>query len=125
MRRVLQPGGRILIADFQPATGRAARYLTGLLFAHAIAERPLDQVKTLIRAAGFAHLIHNGSVEFRWSGRRDQTLSQPVMRRRTADPPPKCESGRTCLRVEGRSARLTLQERPPNRARHGDFATYR
>jgi ubiquinone/menaquinone biosynthesis C-methylase UbiE len=39
IRRVLKPGGRLLIAEFQPVPGQPARLLTGVLFGHAIAER--------------------------------------------------------------------------------------
>ena len=53
IRRVLRPGGRLLIADFQPATRLPARFVTRLLFGHATAERPLEQASSLMEAAGF------------------------------------------------------------------------
>lgn len=61
IRRVLKPGGRLLIADFQPAPGQPARFLTGVLFGHAIAERPLDQAASLLETAGFTDLVRDGS----------------------------------------------------------------
>lgn len=51
--RVLRPGGRVLIADFQEPPGRVARFLTGKVFGHALAERPLDQATGLVAGAGF------------------------------------------------------------------------
>jgi ubiquinone/menaquinone biosynthesis C-methylase UbiE len=53
IRRVLRPGGRILIADFQTPTRGPARYVARLLFGRAVAERPLDQASDLLQAAGF------------------------------------------------------------------------
>ena len=59
IRRVLQPGGRLLIADFQSPASRPARYLTRRLFGHAMAERPLDQAGGLLEAAGFVGLARD------------------------------------------------------------------
>jgi ubiquinone/menaquinone biosynthesis C-methylase UbiE len=48
--RVLRPGGRLLIADLRPATGRIARLL-GPLGRHGM--RPVTGLADLIAAAGF------------------------------------------------------------------------
>jgi len=67
IRRVLQPGGRLLIADFQTPTRRPARYIARLLFGHAMAERPLDQATDLLQATGFIDLTRD-STTTRWIG---------------------------------------------------------
>ena len=59
IRRVLQPGGRLLIADFQTPASGSARYLTRRMFGHAMAERPLDQAGDLLEAAGFVRLARD------------------------------------------------------------------
>ena len=61
IRRVLQPGGRLLIADFQTPTSGPARFLARMLFGHVLAERPLDQAGDLLEAAGFVDLIRDNT----------------------------------------------------------------
>jgi ubiquinone/menaquinone biosynthesis C-methylase UbiE len=65
IRRVLQPGGRLLIADFQTPTSGPARYLARLF--HAMTERPLDQAIGLLQAAGFAGLTRDNTTAV-WIG---------------------------------------------------------
>jgi ubiquinone/menaquinone biosynthesis C-methylase UbiE len=67
MRRVLQPGGRLLIADIQTPTSRSARYLARLFVGHAMAERPLDQAIDLMQAAGFVGLTRDNTT-ISWIG---------------------------------------------------------
>jgi ubiquinone/menaquinone biosynthesis C-methylase UbiE len=59
--RVLRPGGRLLIADFQTPTSLPTRYLARLLFGHAMAERPLDQATDLLRDAGFVGVTRDNT----------------------------------------------------------------
>jgi len=61
IRRVLRPGGRLLVADFQPAARRPARLVTQLLFGHALAEKPLEQATSLLEAAGFADPVRDNT----------------------------------------------------------------
>ncbi|MFC7382412.1 methyltransferase domain-containing protein [Sphaerisporangium rhizosphaerae] len=53
MFRVLRPGGRLLIAEFRPPTGRLAGHLIGLLTASAMRHSPAELLGTLIPDAGF------------------------------------------------------------------------
>ena len=62
IHRVLRPGGRLLIADFQTPTSGLARYLARLRFGHAMAERPLDQASDLLQAAGFVALARDNTI---------------------------------------------------------------
>lgn len=56
MRRVLRPGGRVLIADLEPS--RDGRPPFGPLFRsrHALHDGSLDEAERLLAAAGFAEL---------------------------------------------------------------------
>lgn len=54
MQRVLRPGGRLLIADFQPPTGRVGGALTRVLTSHAMQHHDVDDLQLLITATGFA-----------------------------------------------------------------------
>jgi ubiquinone/menaquinone biosynthesis C-methylase UbiE len=55
MRRVLRPGGALLVAEFRPPRGRLGRRLVGR-HSPAMAEIQLDQLEPLVRAAGFGQL---------------------------------------------------------------------
>ena len=61
IRRVLKPGGGVLIADFQTPTSGPARYLARMRFGHVLAERPLDQASELLLAAGFVGLTRDNT----------------------------------------------------------------
>ncbi len=50
--RVLHPGGRLLIAEFQAPEGPIGSKVTGHLFGHAMADNNLDEVAALTSAAG-------------------------------------------------------------------------
>lgn len=52
MRRVLKPGGRLLIADFRPSRNRLVRRIMGTLGGHAMQHNPVDQIPILITAVG-------------------------------------------------------------------------
>ncbi len=53
MRRVLRPGGHLLIADFRPPSCKIANHLIGALTGHAMQHNPIDQLPDLITDAGF------------------------------------------------------------------------
>jgi ubiquinone/menaquinone biosynthesis C-methylase UbiE len=59
MRRVLKPGGRLMIADFRPPRNALVRRLVGTLGGHAMAHNPVDQIPHLITAAGL-HVTGQG-----------------------------------------------------------------
>lgn len=53
MHRILRSGGRLLVADFQPPTGRFPSALTAALTGHAMAHNDVDELERLITHAGF------------------------------------------------------------------------
>ncbi|WP_326595878.1 class I SAM-dependent methyltransferase [Streptomyces sp. NBC_01803] len=53
MFRVLRPGGRLLLADFRPPRGRAARRLVGATAGPAMRDNPVDLMTPMVRGAGF------------------------------------------------------------------------
>ncbi|PZG02503.1 class I SAM-dependent methyltransferase [Nonomuraea aridisoli] len=53
MFRVLRPGGRLLVAEFRPPTGRTARRVVGALAGPAMRHEPRDLLGALIPGAGF------------------------------------------------------------------------
>lgn len=67
MRRVLRPGGTILIADAQVPSAGLARWISRLVVGHAQAEKPLDQAAELLAAAGFINL-GRGDTSASWIG---------------------------------------------------------
>ena len=53
MRRVLRPGGRLLLADFRPPTSRAMRRLVGALTGPRMLDAPDRRLVGLVRDTGF------------------------------------------------------------------------
>ncbi|MCX4661676.1 class I SAM-dependent methyltransferase [Streptomyces uncialis] len=53
MFRVLRPGGRLLLADYRPPRGRAARRLVGVTVGPAMRDNRVDLLTPLVRGAGF------------------------------------------------------------------------
>jgi ubiquinone/menaquinone biosynthesis C-methylase UbiE len=53
MRRLLRPGGRLLVADFRPPRGRWARHLVGAFAGHAMQHNPIHLLPGLVAEAGF------------------------------------------------------------------------
>jgi ubiquinone/menaquinone biosynthesis C-methylase UbiE len=53
MFRVLSPGGRVLIADFRPPTGRISRHLIGLITSPAMQNNPVHLLDPMVRERGF------------------------------------------------------------------------
>ncbi|MBO3753188.1 methyltransferase domain-containing protein [Streptosporangiaceae bacterium NEAU-GS5] len=53
MFRVLRPGGRLLIAEFRPPTGKLAAHVMGALTGPAMRNSPRDLLGTMIPDAGF------------------------------------------------------------------------
>ena len=56
MRRVLRPGGRLLLADFRPPRSRLARHVVGALTGSRMLDNPDGRLAGLVRAAGFTVL---------------------------------------------------------------------
>ncbi|MEV5878285.1 methyltransferase domain-containing protein [Streptomyces sp. NPDC052101] len=53
MRRVLRPGGRLLVVEFRPSKGWIGRRLVHGGLAHAMAHNRVDLLETLVGDAGF------------------------------------------------------------------------
>jgi ubiquinone/menaquinone biosynthesis C-methylase UbiE len=53
MRRLLRPGGRLLVADFRPPRSRLARHLVGALSGRAMQHNPIHELPGLVAEAGF------------------------------------------------------------------------
>ncbi|MFJ4767669.1 class I SAM-dependent methyltransferase [Streptomyces uncialis] len=53
MFRVLRPGGRLLLADYRPPRGRAARQLVGATVGPVMRDNRVDLLTPLVRGAGF------------------------------------------------------------------------
>jgi ubiquinone/menaquinone biosynthesis C-methylase UbiE len=53
MRRLLRPGGRLLVADFRPPRSGVARHLVGALSGHAMQHNPIHLLPGLVAEAGF------------------------------------------------------------------------
>lgn len=65
MRRVLVPGGRLLVVDFRPPRGRVGRALTSLILSHRMADCDIRNAVPLAEAAGFVDL-ETGATRSRW-----------------------------------------------------------
>lgn len=53
MFRVLRPGGRALIADFQPPKGHLARHLVGATAGETMRDNPVERIAPMLGDAGF------------------------------------------------------------------------
>ncbi len=51
--RVVRPGGRVVIAEFQPPANRIARHLTEHLLGHAMASNDMADIRELATQAGW------------------------------------------------------------------------
>lgn len=54
MFRVLRAGGHVLVAEFRPPTGRAAKALIHPFTSPAMQHNPLERLEPMLRDAGFA-----------------------------------------------------------------------
>ncbi|MGB8385348.1 MAG: methyltransferase domain-containing protein, partial [Dermatophilaceae bacterium] len=61
MRRVLRPGGRLVVADAQPPQAGIRSLLPRLMLGHAMREQPLAQAEQLLRQAGLAAVTRTGT----------------------------------------------------------------
>ncbi|MGY4101555.1 class I SAM-dependent methyltransferase [Nocardia sp. R16R-3T] len=53
MRRVLRPGGRLLIGEFRPPANHVARHVVGILTGPAMEHNPIHLLEPAVAAAGF------------------------------------------------------------------------
>src|SRR4051812_28794777 len=53
MHRVLRPGGRLVVADFQPPSGRLGRRLVGASAGPVMRDNPVDMIAPMVTEAGF------------------------------------------------------------------------
>ncbi|MDX8053685.1 class I SAM-dependent methyltransferase [Lentzea sp. BCCO 10_0798] len=53
MFRVLRPGGRVLIADFQPPKGLLARHLVGATAGETMRDNPVERIAPMLGDAAF------------------------------------------------------------------------
>jgi ubiquinone/menaquinone biosynthesis C-methylase UbiE len=53
MFRVLRPGGRVLIADFQPPQGHLAKHLVGATAGETMRDNPVERIAPMLGDAGF------------------------------------------------------------------------
>jgi len=53
MFRVLRPGGRVLIADFQPPKGKLAKHLVGATAGETMRDNPVERIAPMLGDAGF------------------------------------------------------------------------
>lgn len=67
MLRVLRPGGRLVIAEFQAPTSTLGRRLTEHLLGHSMASNNLDDIVELASAAGVAD-VARASTAVGWLG---------------------------------------------------------
>jgi len=56
MRRVLRPGGRLLIGEFRPPTNPVGRHLIGALTGPAMEHNPIHLLEPVVADAGFEHI---------------------------------------------------------------------
>jgi ubiquinone/menaquinone biosynthesis C-methylase UbiE len=57
MHRVLRPGGRLLVADFRPPSGRLGRRVVGSIVGPGMANLPIHLLEPLITATGFERTV--------------------------------------------------------------------
>lgn len=65
--RVLQPGGTLVIAEFQAPTGATRRKLTHHVLGHTMASNDLDAIRDLAAAAGATDLTRH-TTPIHWLG---------------------------------------------------------
>jgi len=65
--RVLRPGGRLVIAEFQAPTNAVGRHLTEHVLGHAMASNDLHDIQDLATAAGFID-VKRGPTATPWLG---------------------------------------------------------
>lgn len=53
VRRLLRPGGRLVVADFRPPRNRLAHHLVGATAGHGMQHNPIGELPALIADAGF------------------------------------------------------------------------
>jgi demethylmenaquinone methyltransferase/2-methoxy-6-polyprenyl-1,4-benzoquinol methylase/phosphoethanolamine N-methyltransferase len=56
IHRVLKPGGRLLVVDFEPPTGGLGKLLTALLLGHRMMENDVRRLPAMLEAAGFTQV---------------------------------------------------------------------
>jgi ubiquinone/menaquinone biosynthesis C-methylase UbiE len=56
MRRVLKPGGRCLIVDFEPPTSVLGRFLARIVFRHMMLDTNVKNYRPLLEGAGFSRI---------------------------------------------------------------------
>jgi ubiquinone/menaquinone biosynthesis C-methylase UbiE len=56
MRRVLKPGGRCLIVDFEPPTSALGRFVAGILLRHMMMDTNVRNYRPLLEGAGFSRI---------------------------------------------------------------------
>jgi demethylmenaquinone methyltransferase/2-methoxy-6-polyprenyl-1,4-benzoquinol methylase/phosphoethanolamine N-methyltransferase len=64
MRRVLKPGGRLLVVDFEPPASRLLKALTTALLGHSMMQTNAQSYLPMLEEAGFTH-VEAGPTRYR------------------------------------------------------------